>query len=294
MWTKRYSRLLAEPEDGTVWQMPLNHLATGIPSPQALVPGGRLVLADDPGHNPALAFLGDTAGRTSIAVCNWGYDVHCAARYRRDELYAPIRERFEVRLCPDAEVARLAAAAGPVPPVAYQGFAELPLYERRTSFAVGLRLDQPTAGPTDPWPWLPNGTGAQWCRDQGRSDRCSLKITRDAPGVTEWVMNREGDGAWTQGWTPGIGFRVSVYLKTARLEGRGAFLALRWAVYNYPERYPYVCSQRLMSTHDWTRVEACLAGPPPPGISGIAIVLRQDGSGTSWFDDLEVEVLSAG
>jgi hypothetical protein len=291
-WTKRYGRLLAEAADGTVWQMPLNHMATGIPTPEGFAPDGRLVLADDPGHNPALVFLGPTAGRSRIGVCNWGYDVHCLAQYRREELYAPICERFEVRRCPDADAARLLAAAGPVPPVQYRGFAELPRYERRGSFAAGLRLDQPADGSTDPWPWLPSGDGAEWCRDEGRSDRCSLKIARTEPGATEWTMNREGDGAWTEAWTPGTGFRVSVHIRTRRVEGRGACLALRWAVYNAPERYPYVCSERLTGTRDWTRVEVRLQGPPP-GISAIAIVLRQDGTGTSWYDDLEVEPCGA-
>ena len=62
-------------------------------------------------------------------------------------------------------------------------------------------------------------------------------------------------------------------------------------MYNYPERYPYICSQKLVGTNDWTRVEVEIHGPPPPEISAIAIILRQDGPGTTYFDDLEVEVL---
>jgi len=46
-----------------------------------------------------------------------------------------------------------------------------------------------------------------------------------------------------------------------------------------------------VGSHDWTRIEAEIHGPPPPDVSGIAIVLRQDGSGTTWFDDLQVEPL---
>ena len=34
-----------------------------------------------------------------------------------------------------------------------------------------------------------------------------------------------------------------------------------------------------------------IRGPSPPEVSAVEIVLRQDGAGTSWFDDLEVEVL---
>ena len=294
MWEKRYSHLLAENPDGTIWQMPLNHMATGIPAPKSLKRDGLFVLGFDPGNNPAFEFVGETADRTSIGVCNWGYDIHFQGHYTRDELYAPICPHFRMRLCPDEKVQQMMARAEPVPPVALRGFDELPLYERRTSFAKGLRLNEPTQGPTDPWVWDPEvGEGAEWCKDHGRSDNFSLKISKDTPGPTEWAMVRESDGAWTQKWISSTGFRVSAYIKTEEVRGRGSFLALRWAVYNYPERYPYICSQKLVGTNDWTKVEVEIHGPPPPEISAISIILRQDGPGTTYFDDLEVEVLQA-
>ena len=284
-----YTHLLAEPADRTVWQMPLNHMATGIPSPRSFREGGLFVLASDPGHNPAFEFPGDTAARTSASVCNWGYDIHLGARYLADELYEPICERFRIRLCPDEKVAQLRGRAEPVPPVEYAGFRELPRYERRSSFEKPLRLDAPS-GELDPWPWLPSGDGAEWCRDHGRSDDCSLKIHRETAGVTEWSMDREGEGAFTQRWRENTGFRVSLWVRTEAVSGRGACLALRWIIYNHPERYPLVCSERLTGTRDWTRLAVEIRGPSPPEVSAVEIVLRQDGPGTSWFDDLEVEV----
>ncbi|MEW6751709.1 MAG: hypothetical protein AB1505_12150 [Candidatus Latescibacterota bacterium] len=290
MWAKRYSHLLAEPASGGVWQMPLNHLATGIPSPQAFRPDGMLVLAYEAGHNPGIEFPDPTAARTAIAVCNWGYDVHLLARYAFDELRAPLCERFRVRLCPDARAQALAQRAAPVPRIEHAGFTTLPLYERRSSFACPLDLSRPAPGRTDAWPWLPEGDGASWCTDEGRSDSFSLQIAKDTQGPTEWTMDREGEGAWTQGWTPSIRFRVGVWVRTRDVRGPGAFLALRWVIYNYPERCAYVCSHKLVGTHAWTRLEACLEGPPPPGHSGVCLILRQDGAGTTWFDDLEVAV----
>ena len=285
-----YTHLLAEPADGTVWQMPLNHMATGIPSPRSFREGGLFVLAADPGHNPAFEFPGDTAARTSASVCNWGYDIHLGARYGAGELYGPICERFRIRLCPDEQVAQLQSRAEPVPPVEYAGFRQLPRYERRSSFEKPLRLDEP-AGDLDPWPWLPAGDGAEWCRDHGRSDDCSLKIDRETAGVTEWSMDREGEGAFTQRWQANTGFRVSLWVRTDSVSGRGACVALRWIIYNHPERYPLVCSERLTGTRDWTRLTVEIRGPSPPEVSAVEIVLRQDGAGASWFDDLEVEVL---
>ncbi|NKB71987.1 MAG: hypothetical protein GKR89_33335 [Candidatus Latescibacteria bacterium] len=292
MWQKRFSHLLAEPAEGPVWQMPINHLATGIPAPQAFKDGGLLVLGFDPGNNPAFEFVGDTAARTAIGVCNWGYDIHFNARYSRDELYRPICPHFRIRLAADDKVQQLMAEAAPPPPVTYQGLAELPRYERHTSFAHGMRLDQPTTGPLDPWPWMPRGQeGAQWCQNFGRSDNFSLAIKKDNAGPSEWFMDRESDGAWTQPWTRGIGYKISAYIKTENVAGRGSFLAVRWGVFNYPDRYPYICSQKLLGIHDWTRVEVEIHGPPPPGISAICLILRQDGPGTTYFDDLDVELL---
>ena len=293
MWKKRYSHLLAESGNGDIWQMPLNHMATGIPGPGPLKRNGTLVLAYDPGNNPAFQFMGETAERTSVGVCNWGYDVHFAGRYTRDELYEPLCPHFRIRLCPDNETKRMLACAGPIPAVTYNGFEELPLYERRTSFARGLRLDDPTPCTTDPWPWLPEGKGAEWCRNQGRSDQFSLKISKLTDGPTEWIMDRESDGAWTERWTLSTGFRISVYIRTENVKGRGAFLAVRWGVFNEPEKYPYICSRKLTGSNEWTQVSVDVRGPSPPDSGAVYLILRQDGSGTSWFDDLEVERIGA-
>ncbi len=291
MWRKRYLYLLAEEADGTVWKMPINHMATGIPGPKAFQRDGLFVAAFDPGNNPAFQFVGETAGRTSIGVCNWGYDIHFGGHYARDELYGPICERFRILLCPDGKVKEMLERVRPVPEVEYKGFRELPVYERETSFEKGLRLNEPSHGDTDPWPWHPDGEGLSWDRTSGRSDHFSLKIQKETPGPSEWFYDREGDGAWTEPWRPGVGFRVTGYVRTEDVRGRGSCLALRWGVYNYPERYPYICSEKLTGTNDWTRVSVEIRGHHPPDCSGIHIILRQDGSGATWFDDLKVERL---
>lgn len=292
MWKKYYSHLLAESSDGTVMQMPLNHMATGAPMPKSFKRDGLFVLGYDPGNNPAFEFVGDSADRTAVGVCNWGYDIHISTSFSREELYQHICPNFRIRLCPDKKVQELMAAAESIRPIVYNGFEELPAYARKTSFAQGMRLDEPTPGNTDPWPWLPEGAGCDWCKDEGRSDNFSLKINKDSDGPTEWLMDRESDGAWTERWSAGIGFRITCYIKTENTQSRGACLAVRWGVYNYPERFPYLCSQKLVGTHDWTKVEVEIHGPPPPGNSSIVLILRQDGPGTTWFDDLEVEILS--
>jgi hypothetical protein len=291
MWKKRYLHLLAEEADGTVWKMPINHMATGIPKPRAFKRDGLFVAAFDPGNNPAFQFVGETADRTSVGVCNWGYDVHLVGHYTRDELYGPICPCFRALLCPDERARRLLEAAKPVPEVEHRGFRALPIYERETSFEKGLRLNEPSPGDTDPWPWHPDGEGLSWDRTVGRSDAYSLKIQKETTGPSEWFYDREGDGAWTEPWRPTVGFRITGYIRTEQVAGRGSCLAVRWGVYNSPERYPYLCSEKLSGTNDWTKVSVEIRGPHPPDCSGINIILRQDGSGTTWFDDLKVERL---
>tara|TARA_B100001013_G_scaffold326411_1_gene238976 strand:- start:221 stop:1636 length:1416 start_codon:yes stop_codon:yes gene_type:complete len=294
MWEKKFSHLVAEQGDGTVWKMPLNHMATTIASPKSMKRDGLFFPAFDAGNNPAFEFVGETADHTSIGVCNWGYDIHFAGHYSREELYNELCPNFRIRLCPDDQAQQLLKEAQPVPKVEYNGFAELPLYERKTSFSLGIKLNEPSSGDTDPWPWLPQGEGAEWCKEEGRSDDYSLKISKQTEGPSEWVMDRESDGAWTERWTSGIAFRVTGYIKTENLQGRGTCLAVRWGVYNNPERFPYICSKRLTGTNDWTKVSVEIQGPPPSEISAIYLIFRQDGSGTSWLDDLEVEVLNRG
>jgi len=291
MWRKRYSHLLADNPDGTVWQMPINHHATGIPSPDAFRRDGLLTVGFDPGSNPAIQFVGATADSSSVGVCNWGYDLHLCLHLEREQLYQPICPHFRLRICPDERIREMLRSAQPVPEVTVGTHQELPIYERTTSFAVGLKLDQPTPGDTDPFVWEPVGEGTRWRRDYGRSDDYCLSISKEASGPSEWRFVQEGEGMWTEKWVGTPTFRVSCFIKTEQVGGRGSCLALRWGVYNYPERFPYIRSATVLGTTDWTRVEVEMPGPHPLDVTAVYLILRQDGPGTTFFDDLHVDIL---
>ena len=47
----------------------------------------------------------------------------------------------------------------------------------------------------------------------------------------------------------------------------------------------------VAGTSGWTRLIAQIRGPAPPEVSAVALIARLDGTGTAWFDDLEVEIL---
>ena len=77
------------------------------------------------------------------------------------------------------------------------------------------------------------------------------------------LSRRKSPGHDAGRWDQGTSYRVSCYIKTENVAGRGSFLAVRWIIDNHPDRHPYICSQKLIGTHDWTRVEVEIPGPPP-------------------------------
>ena len=295
MWRRgAHTHILCEKPDGTVHRMPLNHLGIRSASGAPVRPGGILVPVFEAGNNTAIEFVGESAEGDSISVCHWGYDIHLSASLSREALYEPIFRQFRIYLCPDDKAQRLMAAAPPCPPSDVCGMNELPLYERKTSFEKSCPLNEAPPGPTDPWPWLPEGEGVSYEENFGRSDKYCLRISRDAPGLSQWRMYYEGEGGWCEPWPTVVGYRVSGYIKTENVTAAGAAIALRWERYNQTNNYPYVYSERLTGTHDWTPVSVTLAGRHPEDCNAVDIALMQEGTGTSWFDDLEVEVLRQG
>ncbi len=291
MWEKRpYTHILCERADASVQKIPLNHAgitAHGFSTP--VRPGGLLLPVFDAGANVAIEFVGETARQSHIGVCNWGYDIHLVADTPREALCDPILREFRIFLCRDDRARRLIEAADPVPEIECMGMKELPLYERKTSFEKPCALSQPPPGTTDAWSWMPAGEGLSYEQNFGRSDNYSLKIDRPTPGLSQWRMIYEGEGGFMEPWPDYIGFRVSGYVRTDDVTGRGAGISLRWQRYNQEQIYACVHSRLLSGTNDWTPVSVELHGRHPADSNAICIALMQDGAGTCWFDDLHVE-----
>lgn len=316
MWPKHaQSHLVSEEADGSIRKLPLNHTAMAAVGRARLRRDGLFVLAYETKANPAIQLVGATADRSAIGVCPWGYDVHLALNLNRQELRRPICPRFRIFNCPDDRARDLLARAEPAPRIKLAGMSTLPLYERKTSFEKGCRLSEPPGtARTDPCFWTPS-LGDKWpCRpyvgeadpqadpdclwlwddSTGRSDHFSLKIQRRTEGPAEWRMIYDNQAGFGEPSADLLHIRVAGWIRTDRLEGQGACLALRHGIYNSTERYPYICSRRVAGTADWTRVDVEIRGCRPPDSNAVYIILRHDGAGTSWFDDLEVEFLPVG
>ena len=178
-----------------------------------------------------------------------------------------------------------------IKPTEWGGVKELPMYERISSFEKSHHLEKPRSGELDPWFWrTEDEKGAVWEKSFGRTGSSSLKIEKNTPGISTWTSMCEGQGYYTEPWTPCKGYVITCYVKTEDVKEAGASIGACYHVPNVPPTWPITRSERLTGTKDWTLLTVRL-GPPPEDASIMSLHLQQSGSGTTWFDDLEVKML---
>lgn len=292
MWGRRYTRFVYEAKDG-VMTIPINHFTTSHKGGIKLRPDGMFVLAHEPDGNPAIQLVGDTADQSSIGICWWGYDIHCGLSIAPEEFGKPVLARFRITDCPPEKAERM-VREGKVPPMKPSGWGlgnEYPVYERISGFSKGIALDGVFDGPVDPFPWSTAGAGASWDKTGGRTDTPCLKISKTEPGLTRWqTFQGDGEGYFTEPWSWYSGYRVSCWVKTEAVTGRGSTLALQYHLPNMTQEFSVSNAKRLTGTNGWTKLELEV-GQPPENSGALMIMLQQDGAGTTWFDDLEVTPL---
>jgi len=290
MWKRRYTRFVYESNDGLV-SLPINHYTTSLKGGIKLKRDGLFMLGCEQDGNPAIQFVGETAEKSGISICWWGYDIHLGRTIAPAEMDRPVLAHFRIVNCPAGRAQEM-VRNGRLPqwtPGPWTLANEYPVYERNSSFAKGLALEGIPEGNIDPFPWTAQGSGASWEKTSGRTDSYSLKISRTEPGLTRWqTFQGDGEGYFAEPWSLLKGYRVSCWVKTENVGGRGSTLAVQYHVPNFTQEYPVMRARQLERTQDWTKLELEV-GPPPREKAGcLMIMLQQDGSGTTWFDDLEV------
>ena len=292
-WKGRYSMFAYESADGRVISIPHTHFGGSQKGGIVLKNDGLFAAVYEPDGNPAIQLMGDTADKISIGICPWAYDVHLSFGVEPKELYAPIRTHFRIFQCP-ADRARSMRQAAEIPalkPNEYGGLKEVPMYERSSSFEKSLKIGVPHEGNLDPWAWFPQDEqGAVWDESFGRTGSKSLKIDKSTPGISTWYTMCEGQGYFTEPWTPCKGYEITCWVKTENVSGPGASIGLCYHVPNVPPEWPVLRSERLTGTNGWTKL-VLTVGPPPKDTSIVSLHFQQAGSGTTWFDDMEVKML---
>jgi len=293
MWKGRYTKFAYESRDGGVKACPHHHVSNSQKSGIRLKRDGLFACVYEPDGNPAIQIMGDTADKTAISICPWGYDVHMGYQAAPEELFGPITTHFRIFQCPQTRAYELDAAAETpkLRPDEFGGLRELPMYEPVSSFDRGMSIVDPHTGDIDPWFWRPQDeTGAVWDKTYGRTDSRSLKIEKDTAGIATWYSMCEGQGYFALPWTPCKGYEITCWVKTREVHGEGSSIGVRCHVPNIPPDWPITRSERVTGTTDWKKVTVRI-GPPPEDTSIVSLHLSQVGSGTTWFDDLEVKML---
>lgn len=292
MWKGRYSKFAFESADGRIVGIPHNHFSNSQKG-GTLKKDGIFAAVYEPDGNPAIQFLDDTASKTHISICPWGYDIHLSYSAAPGEIDKPINIHFRFFKCPD-EKARAMNKNAEIPsikPTEFGGLKEMPMYERISSFEKAVSIEKPHEGELDTWFWVPQDEkGAVWDRSIGRTGSNSLKIEKDTPGVATWYSMCEGQGYFTEPWTACKGYEISCWVKTKDVEGAGASIAVSYHIPNIPPKWPLTRSAPVTGTKDWTKLTV-LMGLPIKDTSIMSIHLQQSGKGTTFFDDLEVKML---
>jgi len=328
---------------------PLNRFITSAQNNIRVRRDGFIGFMNHPRGNPMVQLVGDTANVSRVDMCNWFYDLHfnhvlrfvkqppakgfsVTARFRILNFDAahtrPILEHAQLPAYPEIE--RQAKA--------FPRYAEHGL----NSFEHSVTLDQgdhsriwrpfhdhpvyPSFGLTDirlfsdgmrhdllpDTPALSRKRAATnpqarciWDLTMGRSGTSSLKVVTTADAAAGWSLPVfEAPEA-----LPGKRYRLSVWIKTEGLQGRGAALGCFPEAYKSPwtlrerakkrEPIPLLAEPRIRGTTDWRKVELVTPPIPNPRYSGcfeydlrkcaLQPVLWHDGRGTTWFDDFLLE-----
>lgn len=311
-FNKRWQKYVYEAPDGKVYFVPHNHNLGNIRSGIQLKHGGLIVAVFEPEFgNPAIELLDDTAERTQIDMCHWGYDLNFklkldsktghTSRVKQGTQY---RANFQVFQYPANKAKDLAEKAIPRPSsIEYETRWHLPKLSYLSTFSDLMGIYDCVDGDIDPWQWYPwhkdwtmgnwdskSKTGLVLERSFGRTDNYCLKIKADWKRDISWNAFSFGPSFGLMGgWPKGKVYRISGYIKTKNvIFGRGsAIVAQYWG----PKPGPRFDSMRLKGTNDWTKVSITLA-PPLPHYYRLDIQLRQDAAwGTTWFDDVEIEAV---
>lgn len=310
-------------------KVPLNRLVTSASSGIKIARDGYIGFMNNPAGNPMIQLLGDTAAITTIEQCNWFYDLHFLLDLAHKQEVPP--EGFSVQASfrlvnfdtvKTAEVLKEAVLVGY--PAAERIQKRYPRYEETgiNSFENIVTIDAPEHSRI----WHPfhhhiadyhpgvmridyNQTPeneCRWVNDCGRTGTCSLLVRTTTEGIAGW-QTPLFDRPRVQ---PGKRYRLSVYIRTENLEGKGATLGYfagkeekSYRLSSRPEEAlkvrPIFAPVWVKGTSDWTKVEI-ITPPMEEQILGkvldwelreclIQPVLWHEGKGTSWFDDFVLE-----
>lgn len=272
-WQKTVRGRLADGRIVFVYHSPVN-----LPRDE-VQPGGFLGFVTEERMNPFMELI-ETSGPVFFATCSVWYDQHMVMKAPQvkeaDGMYH-LRARYRLLSVPAAVARELEAVAvdsstlpGARPHLTRSGF----VLNKVNDFETFLPSDRVCNAAI--WQHIEPSTG------EAHSGKYSLAVHGPGPGKVK-VASPIGGGPPLPG-TKGKSYRLSAWVKTEGLKDGGAYLQVSGWRGTSPERFTSVTEPKLAGDHDWTRLQ--IAFGPMGG--GMSIKLCAEGTGTAWFDDVEL------
>lgn len=301
---KRWQVYVYQHPDGNYYEIPHNHLPTPSKRNIQIKNDGIIGYFNEHVGNPTIQIFGDAASKTLGGLCPAMYDIHLAYKIcsKGEDVTLPSGTRYHARYrvfqyneIRASEILKISKR------ILLSDDLSMPRYEIGVnSFEVGVKVNETDTS----WYWKdrpgsPN-VSLIWDKSTGHSENCALKI------VTETFSS----GMWDlMGWgplvKPGRKYRITAYVKTENLIGKGAYLAysfydvrggnteiqdglITWNPEVKP--HPQTSDVKLTGTNDWRKI-SLTTSEAPPDAKCLNVKLCHSGKGTSWFDDVQIEEL---
>lgn len=152
---------------------------------------------------------------------------------------------------------------------------------------------------TELWPWTYESEGAAHLaefaldRERGFDDTCSLHIQNTGAVNSQWLATTLGPAFGQPPFREGARLRLTAYVRTENVQGQ-ADVAIRLHRPGYGDLFKvseyeiYPSQQKLRGTCEWQRLHV-ITPPLSPAPDRVHLLLRQSGSGASWFDNVLFE-----
>ncbi len=293
----RWGYCLYQARSGEWLKVPLNHYLTLQMVHIDFKKGGALLGffgEDTPYVNPVIELVGETADNTLLGICDAGYDYHLKIKP------SPGRRRYRARfrvycLGRDEGRALLGKAKFRYTEAEMKDWQRPVMrFKKGSHFIADFEQPNRQTSPVSVGIWRPWGdiSKTRWLKQGGYKSKGCIEIgQKDTHVKCHWSR-----GCNCSSWQmaePGQTYRISAYIKTENLRGKGAYLAAdiplvmpNKAGLNFVRSTKRVFSRRLTGTNDWTEVELEVSDIN----NGLVdIRLCHEGRGVSYFDNVTVE-----
>jgi hypothetical protein len=281
-----------------VEKIPHHHLESSDKHDVVMNQGDRFLwLQED--ENPCLTIL--TEPTITAGLCAYMWDAHFAYKICTEgkEVLLPAGSHFEagyeLTSLDQNEAKQIVdrAVDRPAPDLA-----TIPLYVSSVNHFRGT-LQNAGADLRYIWPWEAEGDSVStpvFDLGFGFDDSSCLRIDSRGDGKSCWKVTTLGPAYGGKAFVDGSQYRLSAIVKTSKLEGK-AMIAMRLhrekqgSVFDIRSYETFTSGQTLQGDTDWKLLRV-VTPPISPAPDRLHLLLIQEGSGTTWFDDVFFEVLS--